>query len=226
MSTPRRRFLSWLGSASVLTLGTRNLKALGSAEAGQPYPTPITDEFDLSWVSRVAGKHKAVFDSPEISEGAGLVRAVAWCDHYKEVFGTERGDMSPVLVLRHSAIPLVMKDAYWSRFEIGKRSKMKGEGKKWLTVNPISAASLPTTASAGRRKYMLEPFIEAGGIVLACGWAFSQVVSDYRKEDKSDQATARAAALSDLIPGVIIQPNGIFAVIRAQEAGCSFVAAS
>lgn len=224
MSTPRRRFLTWLGTASALGLSSRTLA--GQPSSAPEYPTAITDDYDLSWVARVTGKHKAVFDSPEIAEGAGLVRAVAWCDHYKEVFGTERGDMSPVLVLRHSAIPLVMKDAYWNRFEIGKRSKMKGENKKWLTTNPISAASLPATASAGRRKYMIEPFIEAGGIVLACGWAFGQVVSDYRKADKSDQATARAAALVDLIPGVIIQPNGIFAVIRAQEAGCSFVAAS
>jgi hypothetical protein len=224
--TPRRRFLSWLGAASALSLTTRALEAEVSTGPDRRHPAPITDDYDVSWVARVTGKHKAVFDSPEIAEGAALFRAVAWCDHYKEVYGTERGDMSPVLVLRHSAIPLVMKDAYWSRFDIGKRNKMKGEDKKWMTTNPISAASLPESASAGRRKYLLEPFMEAGGIVLACGWAFGQVVSDYRKEDKSDQATARTAALADLIPGVIIQPNGIFAVIRAQEAGCSFVAAS
>lgn len=29
-----------------------------------------------------------------------------------------------------------------------------------------------------------------------------------------------------MIPGVILQPNGIFAVLRAQEAGCHFAAAS
>jgi len=29
-----------------------------------------------------------------------------------------------------------------------------------------------------------------------------------------------------LVPGVMIQPSGIFAVIRAQEAGCAYVRAS
>jgi len=179
----------------------------------------------MSWTERVTGKYKAVFDSPEMADGAALFRAVAWCDQYKEVYGSDRTDMSPVIVFRHTAIDLVMNDAYWSRFEIGKEGKVRdAQGKKWAKANPVSTQSAGTAPDAV--KYKLETFLASGGIVLACSWAFRFAAAHYRKADNLDAAGALAAAKKDLIPGVILQPNGIFAALRAQEAGCSYIMAS
>lgn len=65
-----------------------------------------------------------------------------------------------------------------------------------------------------------------GGVILACNWAFGIVVGGIQKQDKLDGDAARARAKELMIPGVILQPNGIFAVPRAQEAGCRYVVAS
>lgn len=232
MSNPRRRFLGWLGGASLA--GVASTPSLAYAVLpGRPapspapnhHPEPVTETWDVSWTSRLTGKYKAVFDSPDLSDGAALVRAIAWCDQYKEVYGAERADMSPVLVLRHSAIDLVMNDDYWGRFDVGKALKLRdANGKKWARVNPLSARSAGRTA--GATKYKLETFMESGGIVLACNWAFRFVSSRYREADKLDAAAAVARAKQDLIPGIILQPNGIFAALRAQEAGCAYVMAS
>jgi len=232
MSTNRRRFLGWLGGASLLGVaGTPSLAAAAAPRLGDAPGTPDdhaparSETWDMSWTARVTGKYKAVFDSPEISDGGALVRAVAWSDQYKEVYGTERVEMSPVLVLRHSAIDLVMNDAHWARFNVGKENKLRdAKGKKWTMVNPLSAQSVGSAAAA--TKYKLETFIGAGGIVLACGWAFRFVSSRYRTADKLDAAAALARAKEEMIPGIILQPNGIFAALRAQEAGCSYIMAS
>jgi hypothetical protein len=232
MSTNRRRFLGWLGGASLLGVaGTPSLAPAavprlgGTQGAPDEHAPAISETWDMSWTSRVTGKYKAVFDSPEISDGGALVRAVAWCDQYKEVYGTERGEMSPVLVLRHSAIDLVMKDSHWARFALGKENKLRdAKGKKWTMVNPVSAESAGDAPAA--KKYKLETFIEAGGIVLACGWAFRFVSSRYRTADKLDAPAALARAKEEMIPGIILQPNGIFAALRAQEAGCAYIMAS
>ena len=37
---------------------------------------------------------------------------------------------------------------------------------------------------------------------------------------------ARTTSISMLVPGVMLQPSGIFAIVRAQEAGAQFVRAS
>ena len=232
MPSARRHFLSQFGAASLAGLATPSLLSALPAPPPSPrfgtlddHPAPITETWDMSWTARVSGKYRAVFDSPEIGEGGALVRAVAWCDMYKEVYGSERSEMSPVVVIRHAAIDLVMNDAYWATYEVGKENKLRNEkGKKWVTHNPLSAESRPEDEKA--RKYTLQSFIASGGIVLGCGWAFRFAASRIAKREKLEPAEARKRAVDQMIPGVILQPNGIFACLRAQEAGCHYVLAS
>jgi len=226
MHGERRRFLGWLGGASLAgAAAIPALPGLARAHTLNEHPRPIDSKWDVSWADRVTGDHKAVFDSPEPAEGAALFRAIAWCDHYKEVYGVERKNMSPVVVFRHTAIDLVMDDEYWQQFDIGKELKIRNDkGKKWTEVNPISAKSAGADEKA--KKYKLETFMADGGIVLACAWAFGQVVWRYKQKEKLEQAAADAKAREHLVPGVLLQPNGIFAALRAQEAGCQYIVAS
>lgn len=225
MTTPRRRFLGWLGGTSVLGAAWPSLShALEPRREANAHPRPVADTWDMSWTERVGGRYRAVFDSPEPADGAALFRAVAWCDMYKDVYGAERTEMSPVVVFRHRAVPLIMSNAYWERYEVGKHHKLKDGKGKWAKANPVSTGGAELSANAA--KYRLETFLAGGGVVLACNWAFGQLVSTVREKEKLDQAAARAKALELMIPGVILQPNGIFAALRAQEAGCHYILAS
>ncbi len=225
MKTKRRDFLGWLGGTSLFAVAAPSLAARPLHAAERDHPAALDTTFDLTWADRVTGKFRAVFDSPEISEGAGLFRSIVWCDEYKAVYGTARSDMSPVLVVRHEAIELAMNDEYWRRFKIGKEVKLKTpEGKKWAEVNPVG---VPTPGAPPKfERYNIVNFIEDGGTVLACNLAFGDVVDRFKKEDKLDAPAARQRAIEHLIPGVILQPSGVFAVLRAQEAGCHYIMAS
>ncbi|MEP6835043.1 MAG: hypothetical protein ABJB74_16775 [Gemmatimonas sp.] len=221
MSNSRRDFLSWLGLSSVLSAATSVISP-SSAEAQTA--KPVDDKWDMSWTDKVAGKYKATFDSPDVSEGAGLFRACIWRNQHKDVYGTVRTDASAVLVLRHEAIELIMNDEYWARFNVGKSLKLKDDKNKWTKTNPIRVA--PPGATGPAAEYNLSTFMETGGIVLACNMAFSSVVANYQKADKSTRPDAVKAAKAHIIPGIILQPSGIFAVLRAQEIGCNYVVAS
>jgi len=223
MTTPRRDFLAWLGGSSLLGLAAGPFARRGDVSA---HPAPVDDKWDVSWAERVEkSRFRAVFDSPEVSEGAALFRATVWCEEYKSVYGTARADMAPVIVFRHRGVALAMGDSYWRRFPIGKENKLPAEGGKgWLEANPLLAAV--TDADASVDQYNISDFIAQGGIVLACNFAFGEAVERYRKALKLDAAAARKMALEALIPGVILQPSGVFAVLRAQEAGCRYILAS
>src|SRR5665213_2554008 len=225
MATQRRDFLGWLGGTSLFALGGAPALFRAPSFDASAHPEPVDDTFDVSWTDKVQGKFRAVFDSPELSEGAGLFRSMIWCDEYKQVYGTARTELSPVLVVRHEAIELAMNDDYWKRFKIGKEVKLKTpEGKKWAEANPVG---VPTAGASGKfARYNIVNFIEDGGTVLACNLAFGDVISRFQKDDKLDTAAARASAIAHLIPGVILQPSGVFAVLRAQEAGCRYIIAS
>jgi hypothetical protein len=225
MPTHRRDFLSWLGGTSMFAFAGSPATLRPHLAPGHAHPAPMDDTFDVTWADRVQGRFRAVFDSPAVSEGAALFRAVVWCDEYKSVYGTERSEMSPVLVVRHEAIHLALNDEYWKRFKIGKEIKLRTpEGKKWAEANPIRVS--PPGTPERFAKYNLEHFMGEGGIVLACNIAFGDAVAKFRKEDRLEADAARQRAREHLIPGVILQPSGVFGVLRAQEAGCRYILAS
>lgn len=225
MSNPRRDFLGWLGATTVFAAAGAPLAARETAGASDAPLSPIDNKWDISWVDRIQTKHRAVFDSPEISEGMGLYRALIWRDNFKAVYGTDAKEMNPVLVIRHSAIPLVMNDAYWARFQVGKEVKMKDpKTKKWFVKNPMRAAD-PGTPDEWA-DYNLEGLMKSGGVVLACNLAFQMVIHNFMQKEKLSHPDAEKVAKEHLIPGVILQPSGVFAVLRAQQAGCGYIMAS
>ena len=229
MANPRRRFLGWLGAGGAFAAAGMPMPRLGEvahrAASDGSALVPLSTAWNMGWVDGVKGKYRAVFDSPEVSEVAGLFRACLWRDQHKEVYGTAREEMSPVLVIRHTAIPLAMNDAYWARFAVGKEQKLKDEAtKKWSVRNPIRVSAPGTPAPWS--DYNLESFMAQGGTVLACNLAFRQVVSRFRRAEKLDRAAAEERAKEHLIPGIVLQPSGIFAVLRAQELGCAYIMAS
>ncbi|MEO8032068.1 MAG: hypothetical protein ABJC74_03205 [Gemmatimonadota bacterium] len=223
MSTPRRQFLGFLGAGSFAALGGAAFTP--RALEAESHDAPVDDSWDMTWVDKVTGKYKAVFDSPEVSEGAALFRACLWRDNYKTVYGTERSTMSPVIVFRHEAISLAMNDEYWDSYDQGKETKVKDfKTKKWSKVNPIRA-NAPGTPEKWA-DYNLMSLMQSGGVVLACRVAFGDVIGNVMKREKLAHDAAVEKAKSYLVPGVILQPSGVFGVLRAQEAGCSYIKAS
>jgi hypothetical protein len=94
----------------------------------------------------------------------------------------------------------------------------------WYRKNPI--ASAPPDAPAEFKEITLPAFIANGGIVLACNLAFGEIISQYKAKDKLSDADAERAAKSHLLHGVILQPSGFFAVLKAQDEGCKYMLGS
>lgn len=244
MSTPRREFLLHAGAASLASLTlpaiARGADASASHAAsrseatvlregleaweaewrdGQPPQAPV---WDTSWTQKITGKHKAMFDVPEIEGGAGVFRASIWGRQFTDVLKLQPSDISTVIVIRHSAIPLAMNQEFWTTYEVGKQFKIKGDDGKTMKLNPILAK--PDATGSGS-PFQLDKQIAGGAIVLGCNLAFGGIVSMIVKQDKLKMPEARTKALSMLVPGVILQPSGIFANVMACEAGCAFVQA-
>ena len=217
MPTDRRDFLGQLATGAF---------ALTYPAAPEPSPRASgPGDWDLSWVDRLKGKHRAVFDCPAIDAGTGYLRAVIWRTQYRDVLGAGAVDLNGVVVFRHEAIALAMRQEYWDRYKIGKELKVKNPfTDEPTTKNPalLSAKDLPPSLG-----YLpLGEFIAAGGIVLGCGLAFNDIVGRIGRVDTVDAKEAASRATALLSPGVILQPSGVFAAIRAQQAGCAYLRAS
>ena len=219
MPGDRRNFLGRLATGAAVAAGAIGLdpKHL-SAEAPV---RPVSDKWDMSWIDRVNGKFRAVFDSPKIQDGGELWRAAVWRNQIIDVYGVKDPEVNPVLVIRHAGIPLVMNDAFWARHKIGKKRKVKDPitGKN-AEMNPIGGMEGRKDIPAWMADSSIPKFIARGGIVLGCNFAFGMLVQLETEADKEHPKEARDRALSYLIPGVILQPSGFFALLEAQRAGC------
>jgi hypothetical protein len=217
----RRDFIAGAASSGLLAavpLG-RSLPLHAGERPGEP--VFALDDTDLSWVSRLRGKSRAVFDSPAVAEGGALFRAALWRKQINKVFGTPIEDVTPVVVFRHEAIPLVMDDEFWDHLGTGKDVQIKDpKTGKWTKRNPIASTS-PDSGDIS-----IPSFIKGGGVILACGLAFGGIIWQYKEKDKVSQDEAEKRARAHLIPGVIIQPSGFFAVLKAQEEGCHYMMGS
>ena len=223
MSSDRRNFLGHFAA-----LGAGGVLLPSALEAAGPEPVQGTN-WDMSWRDKVAGDFRAVFDTPEITEGVGLWRAADWKRTVRQVYGDAAKDVSAVLVIRHNAIPMIMNHAFWERHGIGEEEKITvPRSETFVTWNPWVSRETASDAggSGGRGMPTLDGFIADGGIILACNYAFGFMVSKEAQKAGVQSREARPATLEYLVPGVILQPSGFFATIEAQRAGCQFFQAS
>jgi len=211
---------SSLGAKSAPRTTRSELAALTNAD------TPRAEEWDLSWTKRLTGKHKAVFDSPEVDGGAGVLRSGMWLKQYADVLKAAPSDLNSVIVLRHHAIILAMTPEFWDEYGLGKKKKVTSPLDDKPTKKNPALLSQADGAPASFAALALDKQIAAGVIVLGCGLAFSEMVGEVSTKHKLTGEEARTRAMAGLIPGVIMQPSGFFATTLAQESGCIYVRGS
>ena len=210
--TSRRDFLGLMGAGGLAPV---LLPAFADNASLPPLPT---SDYDMSWIDRIRTPHKVVFDAPSVDGGGAVWRSVLLRKEYADAFGTSADDFSTVLVLRHWGVTLAMQHTFWQKEGIGQATSTKDRQGNWATRNPVGP--VPDDGNPADVPYTIPGVIAAGTIVLACDLAFNRTVVTKYIADGMSRAEARQLAVADLIPGVILQPSGYFATVRAQQAGC------
>ena len=226
MTATRREFLGNIAGSAAL-LGALPLTSPRGLDEFARAATPAPNQtWDLSWTKRVTGRHKAVFDVPEIDSGYGVWRASVWMNQYRETLGADEKDLRTVLVLRHNGIALAMSQAFWDEYGVGKAKNATHPLTQQPTDRNPALLGEADGVPAPFGTFALPTFVARGGIVLACNLAFEDCVGVVKAKHGLSDDSARARALSGLVSGVILQPSGVFGAVRAQELGAVYVRAS
>jgi hypothetical protein len=174
----------------------------------------------MSWVDRVSKPRRMAFDTREVMGGAALSWVQAYLMGAADAYGSNNDDAT-VLILAHRSVPIGLGDDMWARMNWGETEKLKdptsGEPTK---RNPFINYKTGDKFSMVGADGGLDALIKNGTIVLACNNAFSGIVAMLANKEKISRDEARKIALADLVPGVTLMPNGVFAVGAAQNAGC------
>lgn len=221
----RREFLTTVAVAAVSIAGTACAAPVAAASFASPTGASRAAPFDDTWTRRVtAAKHKAVFDSPEVGDGLALTHATFYQQGYREQHDLGPRDVVPVVVLRHFATIVALNDAIWEKFALGERYKIKDPrtGKDALR-NPFLRVEKDERNALVSPEASLEGLIASGAVLLACNKAAMRFAGMMATTFKRDAEEVRAEFRAGVVPGVQLQPSGIYATLRAQDMGASFI---
>lgn len=226
-SSDRRDFLSHMAAAAVVLAGTACAAPMAAAGQSLSAGGPFTGKapFDDAWTRRVtSAKHRAVFDSPDVLDGQVFFHATSYMSGYHEMFGTGTDEVVPVIVMRHRGTVLAFNDALWEKYALGERAKVTDPitGKPALR-NPFIQGDADEKKALVSPAESLEGLKARGAILLACNKAAMGFASEMAKKLKRDEEEVRAEVRNGIVPGVLLQPSGIYAVLRAQDVGCAFI---
>jgi hypothetical protein len=227
-STPRRDFLARVATTAAIvaagSVGITPIAAAMSANDAAPRARRSPD-FDDTWTSRVrAAAHRVVFDSPEVADGLALGQATVFMNSYHEMFGTTDAQAVPVIVMRHQGTVIAMGDALWEKYELGKRTKLKDP-----VTGDVARRNPFVNVGADDKHALIEPdstlpaLRARGAVLLVCHRALMHFASQKAREMKVNEDDVKAEFTAGLVPGLIRQPSGIYALARAQEVGCGMV---
>ena len=217
----RRKFLTSMATAAAAVAGSAYAAPLAAATLKGIVAQP----FDDSWTRRVAAaKHRAVMDSPGIDDGLALVHSTFFMQGYREQLDVGASDVVAVVVLRHFATTLALNDELWKKYELGERSKVKdpATGKDALR-NPFLHVTKGDKDPLVPPDACIEALLAAGVILLACNKASMRLAGVVAKKFERDAEEVRAEFRAGIVPGVLLQPSGIYATLRAQDVGCAFI---
>lgn len=221
----RREFLSQLAAAGIVvgatacsTPGAINLQATPANR-----PPGRQDAWDDSWTERVRNHESAVYDIADINESSTLSKAAMVIGDYKSArdYGEDR--FTTVIVMRHLAVPMVFNDAMWDKYEIGKSLKVNDP----TTGEPARRNPFVTVNASDQHKQIepdesLSALRARGAILLGCNRAVMARANAYAKKTNTPVSDVQKELKAHLVTGVILQPSGVYAVVRAQNAGAAF----
>jgi hypothetical protein len=209
-STPRRGFLGRFAAAA-MGIGVASL-APEAAEAAAFKPADAKLE---AWFGKLTGKHRAVFDAPQVNSGFTAIWPRVYLLTTEASYPGEGA--STMVILRHEALPLAFQDSLWSKYKLGEQFNVK-MGDAPATKNPyatITGLPLPGLGIA--------ELLKTGTLVGACDVALTVYSSGAATKMGMDPAAVKKEWIAGLLPGVVLVPSGVMAVARAQDQGARYI---
>lgn len=223
LSTHRRGFLGRVAAgAAALGLGSVVTPVAAAAETAAAASTPSSDAAFEAWLDKITGKHKSMYDAPEVNGGFCFIWARVWLNTLNATYGTTDADNTAAIVVRHFAAPLALQDAAWAKYKLGEFIKFNDPKTGAPSVrNPWYKMAPADQMIPG---IGVDDLLAKGALVGVCNVALT-VFSGMLASKMGGGATAdsvKADLVASLIPGVAVVPSGVLAVNRTQEKGCTY----
>ena len=222
----RRSVLSRLGVLSA-AVALRPDSAFATTAAAAGNRGRAADDWDLSWLDDLKGKHKQVFDCGTFTDEDTPTHVVAnWLDAHKEVFGLEHPQVNALMGIAFNAFPLNATSTLWKKYALGEMWKIHDRDTgEWAERHVLyePPADLPANPGAQRFAKMTVRSLQSRGTLLwQCNNALIGIAHMLGERTSQPWEAVYDELKAGLVPGVKLVPAHTLLIGLVQERGCTY----
>jgi len=205
-TSSRRGFLTSVGVLAGASLLPNVVEAAQAPQGG----------WDLSFIDKLNGKHKQVFDVMDTT--IGLVVVKNWFEAWQAVYGLKHPDVNAIVGIAGKGFPINVSDALYEKFRIGELWQVNDATGKPALKNPWLAGDRPgMQAGAG-----VKPLQDRGVVFWMCNFALNNAAGRIATAIQRPQPEVYQELRAGLNPGVIVVPAHTMLLGVAQENGFTY----
>ena len=208
----RRSFVSTLASLA----GFAAVQSATGHVAAQAPPSP-TGAWDMTWLDRVKGKHKQVYDFGGLdlaSDPRPLRFARNFLDTFRDVYKLEFPDIDTAVGISGPAFPMNASDRLWEKYRLGERSKI---------IDPMTKMPAVRNVFLDGDGLSIKAMQARGTMFWQCNVALGGVAQQLADAMHLPPADVRADLIAGLNPGVRLVPAHVMALGLVQERGFTYM---
>ena len=205
----RRDFLSTVGALAGAAAIHPPLAAQG----------PQAERWDFSWLDRLRGKHRQVFDLHDMEIGLNVVRN--WLDAFETIEGLRHPDLNAIVGIGGRAFPVNASHDLYRRYPIGELWQVTDPATSGPALRNVFLEGGRTPAEQGSK---VRPLQARGTIFWQCNNALQVVAGRIARATGKPQPEVYADLRAHLNPGVILVPAHTMLLTLVQERGCAYEA--
>jgi hypothetical protein len=216
----RRGFLTRTAAVGAMA-ALASIPAWVDAEAQMQGLPPEVDQ-NQGWIKGIHSKYKQLFETPKMENAIPLHHISNYYTAWRGTTGVAQNAMTGVLGVTGFAVPVILKDAMWAKYGLGKMMNLTdaATGQPY-TRNPYMAPqngelfAAPTTTPTALQGL--------GAKIILCNNAFGLWIALTSGATSQQPAAVRAEFLANMQPGVTLVPAMVQAVEQAQRAGLTYM---
>jgi hypothetical protein len=166
-------------------------------------------------------RHKALFDAPQPCVVLDL--AARYYENLERVYGKSVHGGCAVLNLRTRAVSMGVGDPMWSKYAVAEDAKVMDPTTNAPARHNIYRVVPEDQTALGYGSFDL--LQRQGAVVLVCDFALGHLAKRLAEKAGAVKESVHEELRSNLVPGAILVPSGIFGAAEAQNAGCAFIPA-
>ena len=230
-SQQRRKFLRGIGTGTA-ALG---LAAMTSSFKLHESANKISNAKDPAdkWFDDITGEQRIVYDATR----PHMIFPFAWPRVFlmtNAATGVAEEDCSVVLVLRHEAICYAFQDSIWAKYHFGDVFNAHEVGPAFRAADAAMATKTRNPFwNVKEGDFVLPAFgpvpvgikdLQASGVkICVCQAAIALYSTVLAGKMGLDHQEVLDDWMANAIPGIQLVPSGVWALSRAQKAGCGYI---